>query len=94
MASDVITNMREHGAPSYQEHLTKEEIKPGEKVRLVTDMFPDEDEFILFSLPLDSQDSVELHPPFSRVDIYISADARIERTTISQNFFARFYQPD
>lgn len=73
---------------------TKEELKPGEEVRLVTDMFPEKDEVMLFSLPFNSQDSVEIQPPFSRVDIYVDASTRIARTTVSQSFFARFYKAD
>ncbi|WP_263145644.1 hypothetical protein [Pseudomonas sp. RIT-PI-AD] len=75
-------------------HTTKSAINPGERIRFYTDMFPEPDELIDFSLPFSSRDGVEIHPPFSRVDIYVDAGSHIERTLISQNFFARFYKTD
>ncbi len=72
----------------------KEVIEPGENIRFFMDMFPEPDELIIFSLPASSQEWVEIKYPFSRVDIYINADSRIERTRISQAFLERFYEPD
>jgi hypothetical protein len=45
------------------------------------------------SLPFSSRDGVTLEPPFSRVDVYISADTKIERTVIRHGFFDRFSAP-
>lgn len=72
----------------------KDVIEPGENIRFFMDMFPELDELIIFSLPASSREWVEIKYPFSRVDIYINADSRIERTRISHAFFERFYEPD
>ena len=71
-------------------YTTHEEIQPGSRDRYFGDMFPEADFSITFSLPYSSRDGFEIYPPFSRIDIYVDADARIERTEVSQNFFARF----
>lgn len=39
---------------------------------------------------LHRDDGVEIEPPFSRVDIYIGADAKIVRTVIDKRYWARF----
>jgi hypothetical protein len=56
-------------------------------------MFPTEGSRTYLSLPFASRDGVTLEPPFSRVDVYISADTKIERTVIRHGFFDRFSAP-
>jgi hypothetical protein len=45
--------------------------------------------FIDVSLPFASRDGVEIRQPFSRVDVYIGPDTKIERTLVKNDFLAR-----
>lgn len=69
---------------------TKAYIAPGETVRLRTAMVPKPNMWILLSFPRENGDSLEITKPFSRIDVYIGPGAKIERTEIHQEFFARF----
>ena len=71
-------------------YTTHEKIQPSSRDRYFGDLFPESGHWLNFSLPYSSQDGFDIYPPFSRIDIYIDASARIERTEVSQNFFARF----
>jgi len=73
--------------------ITKDHLNPGETLKLYTPMFPTEGSRTYLSLPFSSRDSVTLKLPFSRVDVYISADTKIERTVIRHGFFDRFSAP-
>jgi hypothetical protein len=73
--------------------ISKKRIDPGAAARYFTDMFPDSESWIDVSLPFSSRDSVTLKLPFSRVDVYINADTKIERTVIRHGFFDRFSAP-
>jgi hypothetical protein len=72
------------------DHILKEEIKPGQirEFRAPRDQKPDY--YIEVSLPFASRDGVELKPPFSRVDVYIGADTRIARTVVHNDYWARW----
>jgi hypothetical protein len=65
-------------------------MTPGQTANLRTAMFSEPDMWILLTFPGQSSDHVELATPFSRVEVYIGPAARIERTTVKQEFFARF----
>jgi len=71
-------------------HTKKEEIKPGHVKRIYTDFFQNRDFSMILSLPYSSRDGVDLIPPFSRVDIYINANAKVERVGKKHGFFERF----
>lgn len=70
--------------------IIKDVIKPGTSVGFRTSRWPRPGYYLDVSLPFSSRDGVELKPPFSRVDIYIDADARITRTVTDTRFRARF----
>lgn len=76
-----------------QNDTTKDHLNPGEVLKIYTVMFPAAGSSIDVSLPFSSRDGVTLTTPFSRVDIYIDADAKIQRTIIHHGFFARFSSP-
>ena len=71
-------------------NITKDTLYPGTSRQFRTASHPHADYFIEVSLPLDSQDGVEIKPPFSRVDVYIGADTKIARTAVTTDFLARF----
>jgi hypothetical protein len=68
----------------------KKEIKPGQVERIYTDYFQSRDFPMILSLPYSSRDGTYLTPPFSRVDIYIDANAKIDRVATRYGFFDRF----
>lgn len=68
-------------------------LVPGQSVKSPTAMFPASDMWMLISFPREKGDSMEITKPFSRVDVYIAAGGRIERTEIRQGFFTRFVKP-
>lgn len=70
----------------------KKRINPGESVKYPTDMFPGPHAWINLSLPFN-YDEVSLAPPFSRVDIYITADGKIGDTVVRHGFLERFSPP-
>ncbi|WEF34320.1 hypothetical protein [Pseudoduganella chitinolytica] len=70
--------------------IVKDAIAPGASLEFRTSRWRRPDYYLQVSLPLASGDAVELKPPFSRVDIYIGADARMTRTVTDTRFWARF----
>lgn len=68
-------------------------LAPGQSVTSPTAMFPASDMWMLISFPREDGDSMEITKPFSRVDVYIGAGGKIERTETRQRFFARFTEP-
>lgn len=71
-------------------NITKDTLSPGSCRHFRTALQPQAGYVIEVSLPLASHDGVEIRPPFSRVDVYIGADARIARTVVKTDFLARF----
>ena len=71
-------------------NISKDTLYPGTRRQFRTATRPHAGYFIEVSLPLTSQDGVEIKPPFSRVDIYIGPDARIATTAVRTDFMARF----
>lgn len=69
---------------------TRGELAPGQTEKFFMPMFPSADAFVDFSLPFASRDGVNIKPPYSRVDVYIDAATRIERTDTKHGFFDRF----
>lgn len=68
----------------------KEYLHPGASLTYRTERSPGTDYYLSVSLPVASRDSVELKPPFSRVDVYIGPDTKITRTVVSTDFWSRF----
>jgi hypothetical protein len=69
--------------------IVKDHLDPGASVEFRTARRLHADYFIDVSLPLASHDGVEIRKPFSRVDIYIGPDTKIERTVVKTDFLAR-----
>ena len=69
--------------------IVKDHLVPGASIEFRTARRPHADYFIDVSLPLASRDGVEIRQPFSRVDVYIGPDAKIERTVVKTEFLAR-----
>jgi hypothetical protein len=69
--------------------IVKEHLVPGESIEFRTARRLHADYFIDVSLPFASRDGVEIRQPFSRVDIYIGPDTKIERTVVKTDFLAR-----
>ena len=65
-------------------------IRPGETIEFRSRKDPAADYFISISLPMASRDEVRITPPFSRVDVYVDANAKIERTVEKNEYWARF----
>ncbi|AYR23254.1 hypothetical protein [Herbaspirillum rubrisubalbicans] len=61
--------------------ITRDHLNPGQSVRFSTPMFPGKDFWVIVSTPFVNDEGVEIGPPFSRVDVYIDAQAhfRIEK---------------
>jgi hypothetical protein len=70
--------------------IVKDRLAPGASVEFRTARRPREGYVIDVSLPFAGADGVEIRPPFSRVDVYIGADAKIARTVVLTGFLARF----
>lgn len=70
-------------------NITRDIIHPGASRQFRTARDPGDGYFIEVSLPTASRDGVEIKPPFSRVDVYIGADASITRTVVKTDFLAR-----
>ncbi|WP_321877125.1 hypothetical protein [Paraburkholderia bannensis] len=70
--------------------ITRGELTPGQTKKFYMPMFPSPDAFVDFSLPLASRDGVDIKPPYSRVDVYIDAATKIERTDVKHGFLDRF----
>jgi hypothetical protein len=70
--------------------ITRSELTPGQTEKFYMPMFPSPDAFVDFSLPFASRDGVNIKPPYSRVDVYINAETKIERTDTRHGFFDRF----
>lgn len=70
--------------------IVKDRIDPGARLEFRTARHPGAHYFIDVSLPAAGSDGVEIKPPFSRVDVYIGADAKIARTVIKTEYLARF----
>ena len=73
---------------------TKRVLTPGDSTFITTAMNPPSDMWVTLSFPVASRDVLEVTKPFSRIDVYIGPGARIERTEIRHDFFARFTDPD
>lgn len=71
------------------EHVTKDQLMPGQVEKFRMPMFPDHDATIFVSAPFASRDGVEIKPPWSRVDIYIDAQTRF-RMEVKHGFLERF----
>ncbi|PQO91936.1 hypothetical protein C5614_25465 [Massilia phosphatilytica] len=69
--------------------IVKDHLAPGASIEFRTARRPHADYFIDVSLPLASRDGVEIRQPFSRVDVYIGPDTKIERTVVKTDFLAR-----
>ena len=72
------------------DQITRSELNPGQVEKFYTPMFPAHDAWIEVSLPFASRDGVSIVPPYSRVDVYIDAAMKIERTDKKYGFFDRF----
>ncbi|WP_321889709.1 hypothetical protein [Paraburkholderia bannensis] len=70
--------------------ITHGELMPGHTEKFSMPMFPSPDSIVYFSLPFASRDGVAIKPPYSRVDVYVDAATRIERTDIKHGFLDRF----
>ncbi len=65
-----------------EEHaIIRDHLNPGQSVLFATSMFPDADSLVIISTPFVNTEGVEITPPFSRVDVYIDAQAhfRVEK---------------
>jgi hypothetical protein len=69
--------------------IVKDHLAPGASIEFRTARRPHAGYFIDVSLPLAGGDGVEIRQPFSRVDIYIGPDTKIERTVVKTDFLAR-----
>lgn len=69
--------------------IVKDHLAPGASIEFRTARRLHADYFIDVSLPLASRDGVEIRRPFSRVDVYIGPDTKIERTVVKTDFLAR-----
>jgi len=69
--------------------IIKDQLAPGASIEFRTGRRRRADYFINVSLPLASRDGVEIRQAFSRVDVYIGPDTRIERTEVKAEFLAR-----
>ncbi|NQE49958.1 hypothetical protein RB25_08425 [Herbaspirillum rubrisubalbicans] len=73
-----------------EEHaIIRDHLNPGQSVRFSTPMFPDADFLVIISTPFVNTDGVEITPPFSRVDVYIDAQAHF-RVEKHHGFLDRF----
>ncbi|MDR6585432.1 hypothetical protein HBH1_02681 [Herbaspirillum sp. BH-1] len=73
-----------------EEHaIIRNHLNPGQSVLFATSMFPDADSLVIISTPFVNTDGVEITPPFSRVDVYIDAQAHF-RVEKHHDFLARF----
>ena len=72
------------------DQITRGELAPGQTEKFYTPMFASRDAWIEVSLPFASRDGVNVKPPYSRVDVYIDASTKIERTDTKHDFLARF----
>lgn len=70
--------------------IQREMIRPGETIEFRSRKDPSTDYFISISLPRASSGEVWITPPFSRVDVYVDANAKIERTVETKDYWARF----
>ncbi|ALU88183.1 hypothetical protein Hrubri_0967 [Herbaspirillum rubrisubalbicans M1] len=64
-----------------ENYIIRDDLNPGQSVRFSTPMFPGKDFWVIVSTPFVNDEGVEIGPPFSRVDVYIDAQAhfRIEK---------------
>jgi hypothetical protein len=69
--------------------IVKDHLDPGASIEFRTARRLHADYFIDVSLPFASRDGVEIRKPFSRVDVYIGPDTKIERTVVKTDFLAR-----
>ena len=69
--------------------IVKDHLAPGASIEFRTARHRHAGYFIDVSLPLGSRDGVEIKQPFSRVDVYIGPDTKIERTVVKTDFLAR-----
>lgn len=74
-------------------HVIRGTIQPGTSISFRTPRDPYPGYSATVSLPSASRDSVDIEPPFSRVDVYVGADTRIARTVTRMDYFARL-EPD
>jgi hypothetical protein len=69
--------------------IVKDHLAPGASIEFRTARRPHAGYFIDVSLPFAGSDGVEIRQPFSRIDVYIGPDAKIERTVVDNDFLAR-----
>lgn len=69
--------------------IVKDHLAPGASIEFRTARRLHANYFIDVSLRLASRDGVEIRQPFSRVDVYIGPDTKIERTVVDNDFLAR-----
>lgn len=69
--------------------IVKDHLMPGASVEFRTARHLRANYFIDVSLPFAGGAGVEIRQPFSRADVYIGPDTKIERTVIKNDFLAR-----
>ncbi|MDH0091217.1 hypothetical protein N7373_07145 [Achromobacter mucicolens] len=74
-------------------YISKSALEPGESTRYATDWRQEADYWTMITFPAESNDSVEIEVPFSRVDVCIAPGAKVEWTEIRHGFFDRFTEP-
>lgn len=73
-----------------EEHdIIRDNLNPGQSVRFSTPMFPAADFWVIVSTPFTYTQGVEITPPFSRMDVYIDAQAHF-RVEKHHGFLDRF----
>lgn len=71
-------------------YLSRDGLQPGGTSRYFADWRQKPDHWTGISVVGETRDHVEITGPFSRVDVYVGPDARVQRTDIRHGFFARF----
>lgn len=74
-------------------YISKRSLRPGESAKYYTDWRQASGYRTAISVLSASRDEVEINGPFSRVDVYVGPDGRIERTETRHSFVDRFTDP-
>jgi hypothetical protein len=74
-------------------YLSRDGLHPGESTRYFADWRQKPGHWTGISVVGEKWDYVEINGPFSRVDVYVGPDAKVQRTEIRYGFFARFTKP-
>jgi len=74
-------------------YLSRGALDPGESNGYFADWRQKPDHWTGISVVREKWDDVEINGPFSRVDVYVGPDAKVQRTEIRYGFFARFTTP-